>query len=72
MARTVDDCARPQGEGSLPRRKAVDIPAPKVAGIMARELGRDKDWVRQKVGSTQIGKRVCDVMISDKDPYCNN
>jgi len=49
MARTVDDVlARRVRVLCLDARLSISL-APAVAGIMARELGRDKDWIRQQV-----------------------
>ena len=49
MARTVDDVlARRVRVLYLDARHSIAL-APKVAGIMAIELGRDKDWVHQQV-----------------------
>jgi glycerol-3-phosphate dehydrogenase len=49
MARTVDDVlARRVRVLYLDARLSISL-APAVAGIMARELGRDKEWIRQQV-----------------------
>jgi len=49
MARTVDDVlARGVRVLYLDAKQSISL-APKVAGIMAGELGRDKDWVQQQV-----------------------
>jgi glycerol-3-phosphate dehydrogenase len=49
MARTVDDVlARRVRVLYLDARKSISI-APKVAEIMAAELGKDREWVRQQV-----------------------
>ena len=49
MARTVDDVlARRVRVLYLDARKSIEL-APRVAEIMAEELGKDKTWVRQQV-----------------------
>jgi len=49
MARTVDDVlARRVRVLYLDARKSIEL-APRVAEIMASELGRDREWVRQQV-----------------------
>ncbi len=49
MARTVDDVlARRVRVLYLDARQSIAL-APKVAEIMAAELGRDKNWVRRQV-----------------------
>ena len=49
MARTVDDVlARRVRVLYLDARKSIAL-APRVAEIMAAELGRDREWVRNQV-----------------------
>jgi len=57
MARTVDDVlARRVRVLYLDARQSIAL-APKVAEIMAAELGRDRNWVRQQVDEyTEMAK----------------
>ena len=49
MARTVEDVLARRTRALFIHAKAAIETAPKVAEIMAKELGRDGDWIKDEV-----------------------